>query len=573
MAEGRLQRESSMITELLLEDPVELQRIMHALSMDDRIILGKLLDDRIKNPMFAYRGDHHGFVVSGLREGTWSGQDEILKAVDKYTKVVVIGTHGFGKSHISARVVLGTGSTWPVGLARITTTATTFRQVANVLWPYIRRTHVHHNLPGIVSFSPQWKIGDELIADGFSSANSDETATQGMHANGEMLLVVDEAGGISDTLGGAFNALLSNPGAHALVIGNAPTDRENSWFERICQPGSGWHVIRVSAFDTPAFTGEVTGWCTVCPDTIEKHRVSTHLTSRDWVQSVKDEFGTDSAFYIARVLAQFPRNVISKTLPLGWLEIAQVDPAGENVPDLDTWRETLPVRPLRLGCDIASDGGDELVVAIAQGVNGWVANSTSGPAIGSARQAAQFILAEINKAEEWHERHDIKDPVVCKLDSIGIGWGVQGLLEEYGDQGRHHAVIVGVNVAETASEPEKYMNQRAEMWWSFRTWIEPVTDTGEVDPMGKPILDTIGKFYMGMRELAQLNAPGYSVKNGRIAIEKKEDMRKRGQRSPDRAEAILIALFEPPRKTLSVPSVGDDTILMKENEWNLDVFS
>jgi hypothetical protein len=39
-----------------------------------------------------------------------------------------------------------------------------------------------------------------------------------------------------------------------LAIGNP--DDPASHFAQICKPGSGWHVITVSAFDTPADTGE-----------------------------------------------------------------------------------------------------------------------------------------------------------------------------------------------------------------------------------------------------------------------------------------------------------------------------
>ena len=39
-----------------------------------------------------------------------------------------------------------------------------------------------------------------------------------------------------------------------LAIGNP--DDPASHFAQICKPGSGWHVITVSAFDNPADTGE-----------------------------------------------------------------------------------------------------------------------------------------------------------------------------------------------------------------------------------------------------------------------------------------------------------------------------
>ena len=46
--------------------------------------------------------------------------------------------------------------------------------------------------------------------------------------------------------------------------------------------------------------------------------------------------------------------------------------------------------------------------------------------------------------------------------------------------------------------------------------------------------------------LAQLNAPNYGHDSrGRIKIEKKDEIKKRGLGSPDRAEALLLAIYEP----------------------------
>lgn len=568
-----------LIEFLLALDDETRRNVLDGLTDAERSTIQAITDDANGNPYARYRNDHFGFVKHGLGEGTWSKQDEVLRAVDKYRKVAVVATHSIGKSHISARVVLGTGLTWPPGLSRITTTATNYRQVTNILWPYIRRTHKQYRLPGEVMGSPQWKMEDELIADGFSAAASDETAVQGMHANGEFLLVVDEAGGISDTLGTAFNSLLTSENAHALVIGNAPTEREGSWFQRICEGGD-WHVIKISAFDTPNFPRphgksltkiadvqrwlrkaeqepdnpvvrnmfEVPDWCTTCPPSIGKHRVSKHLTDLQFAIDVAREYGEDSPYYIARVLADFPKNVATKTLPGEWLDAA-------TVPDDTEW----PVKPVRLGVDIASDGGDELAIAWAQGLNIRMAATANGKEISSPNHAARFILDQIQLAEQYHEKHGIDVPVSVKYDAIGIGWGMGGILREYKDQGRHNAELVPVNVAENAAEPEKYRNIRAELWWSFREWIEP-NATG----------DTLGQLKIGERERAQLNGPMYFVKNGRIQIEAKEDMKKRGQRSPDRAEAILLAVYEPPRHRVAVPIFHDhDTEpLLASNPWD-----
>jgi hypothetical protein len=97
-------------------------------------------------------------------------------------------------------------------------------------------------------------------------------------------------------------------------------------------------------------------------------------------------------------------------------------------------------------------------------------------------------------------------------------------------------VIVPVNVAMAAYDREQFANQRAEMWWAMREALQPDEEGGQDLALE-----------IDHRTVQQLAAPSYrSNSSGRILIESKADMAKRGVGSPDRAEAVLLALFEPP---------------------------
>jgi hypothetical protein len=144
--------------------------------------------------------------------------------------------------------------------------------------------------------------------------------------------------------------------------------------------------------------------------------------------------------------------------------------------------------------------------------------------------------------------------VRVKVDAIGVGWGVSGLLEEWGKEGRHNSIIVAVNVAQSAYDKEKFSNQRAEMWWSVRELLQP-------DENGDQVL----ALNIDHQTAAQLSAPSYrSNSGGRIQIESKDDMKKRGIGSPDRAEALLLAIFEPPHR--EIPDVAPLSIT-GQNGW------
>jgi len=117
-----------------------------------------------------------------------------------------------------------------------------------------------------------------------------------------------------------------------------------------------------------------------------------------------------------------------------------------------------------------------------------------------------------------------------------VGWGVAGLLEDWGKDGRHNSLIVAVNVSQAASDREKFLNQRSEMWWNARELLQP-------DENG----DQFVRLEVDTGTVAQLSSPTYRANSaGKIQIESKDDMKKRGVSSPDRAEAVLLALFEPP---------------------------
>jgi transposase-like protein len=93
----------------------------------------------------------------------------------------------------------------------------------------------------------------------------------------------------------------------------------------------------------------------------------------------------------------------------------------------------------------------------------------------------------------------------------------------------HDLPITEVNVGERARDPEKFFNKKAEVYWGFRMRAEAGDVAGLTDE----------------RAIAQLVGVRYSHNSrGQVVIESKDDARKRGVKSPDRAEAIILAFAE-----------------------------
>jgi hypothetical protein len=310
-----------------------------------------------------------------------------------------------------------------------------------------------------------------------------------------------------------------------LLLGNPPTNNIGSWFERSCNNGL-YNVIPISAYDTPNFTGEAVGpW-------------ARNLVDKTWVDDVIRSFGEESPFVQARVYARFPRSTSNTVIPIDW-----VDASMNLKSDPGT---------VRLGVDVAAEGGDEFVIAWAEGMTGKIVHTSRNNS--SPVELAGRVLEQIQKAQKRHKKLGIWEPVRVKIDAIGIGWGVSGLLEEWAAEGRHNGVIVPVNVAQAAYDREQFANQRAEMWWTGRELLQPDENGDQVLALD---IDHV--------TASQLSAPSYRANSGgRIQIESKDDMRARGVGSPDRAEALLLALFEPP--TLDVPEIAPLSI-KRRNDW------
>jgi len=511
-------------TEILLTlTPQDRRRLLLSLPDDEFHALAAELQGGAVTPWSRYADDPVTFVTDALHEDVWSKQIQILESLRDNKRTAVPACHAPGKSHIAARAIAWWVAVHPPETVRVVTTATTFRQVKGILWPHIRSVASRHGLPGEV-FTTEWKIDGRIVADGFSPAEHNEAAVQGIHAE-NLLIVVDEAGGISNTIGQALEALMTGGHTRLLLLGNPPTNLVGSWFERACSSDL-YNVIPIPAAETPNFTGEPVGpW-------------ARNLVDPQWVEDVTRTFGEDSPFVQARVHARFPRTTDTAVIPIDWIEEAME-------------LESDPGR-IRLGVDVAADGGDEFVIARLDGHTASITHASRGNA--NPVEVAGRVLTAIHDAQALHDERGITDPVRVKIDAIGIGWGVAGLLSEWGSDGRHTAVIVPVNVSQAPHDRDRFANQRAEMWWTMREQIQPdETGTQEL------ALD------IDHATLMQLAAPSYRANSaGKIQIEGKADMKKRGIGSPDRAEALLLAVFEPPRhEPMIVPPMG----LTKRNEW------
>ncbi|MFJ5121896.1 hypothetical protein [Kitasatospora sp. NPDC088548] len=502
-----------------------------------------------------------GFTEDVLGETIWSKQRDVLDAVVNHKRVAVPAGFGVGKTWLAGRLVAWMGCVNPPGTAVIVTTATRFRQVRNQLWPHIRKVIARGNLPGWCD-TVQWKIPDVwgnavVVAYGFTAPETDEAAMQGIHGTPKLLIVVDEAGGIARTIGNGTNNLLTGD-ARMLAIGNPPADDPRSWFELLCNEGDDPEeptttTIPIRVLDSPAITLERVPYCRDCPPGGVKHSLAEHLPNMDWVNRTVREYGEDHPYVQAKVHARFPKGGSSKAIPLAWIEAAQDsdDPEGREWVRLDQLglvgeTATHTVRRgswVRLGIDVAADGGDEVTIYRVVGDALEQRHASSGQININQVDVAERALEEILRAQRLAAALGSRAPVRVKVDRNGLGHGVTSMLERWGEEGRHDAEIVGVMVSENIDadreDPAQLMRpyrKRDEMWLAGRALLQPDPATGQ------------GKLRLRVDHncAVQLSSPNMSTNStGASVVESKKSMRARGVSSPDRADGALMALYEP----------------------------
>ncbi|MFD0469917.1 hypothetical protein ACFQ0B_17485 [Nonomuraea thailandensis] len=239
-----------------------------------------------------YARDPVGWVRRRLKQIVWSKQREVLESVRDNRRTAVQSGHGVGKSHTASLAASWWLDTHPPGQAFVVTTAPTYAQVRAILWRYIRRIHKAAGLPGRVN-QTEWWLDDEIVAFGRKPSDHDESAFQGIHAR-YVLVILDEACGVPAQLWVAADALTTNEDCRMLAIGNP--DNPASEFRKVCRPGSGWHVIKISAYDSPNLTGEPI-----------PREVAKALVGKEWVEEKRREWGEDNPLYKAKVEGSSPR--------------------------------------------------------------------------------------------------------------------------------------------------------------------------------------------------------------------------------------------------------------------------
>lgn len=225
------------------------------------------------------------------------------------------------------------------------------------------------------------------------------------------------------------------------------------------------------------------------------------MANKSQINQWIEDYGEDSDFVRIRVKGEFPRAGSTQFIPSDLVEKAKRN---------DTPDDALATKVLSV--DVARFGDDQTVFVYRQGNR--VLPLRKFRELDTMQVAAMVAEA----IDDWQ-------PDCTFVDGGGLGAGVVDRLRQLNYR------VIDVQAGSSPDDKEKYANKRAEMWGRMREWLK-----GDVQ---LPDDDGLTSALTGLQY-------GYSNKMT-IQLEKKEDMKKRGQASPDEADALAYGFAEPVR--------------------------
>lgn len=443
-------------------------------------------------------------------KGYWKKQQEIIMAVKNNKRVAIKSCHTSGKTFVIARVALEfLYCNYP---SQVILTAPTGRQARDILWAELSSGYRNSVFPLGGELQANYLRPDPLNKKWFATAFSTEVRVAEEVSEAIKGYHCDNILYILDEASGIHPKVRASieaglSSAGSKIICIGNPDMPSGHFYE-CFSSPSWKTITISAFDTPNFTGEGN---------------YPQLISREWVEDKRREWGEEHPYWYSKILGEFPRESDDTLVGLS---------AINKVIDID-----VPISPHKvMAIDVARFGRNSTVFTIQHG-----------------RKALKQIERNLKDATEIHG----EALYICRnegIDCVGVdGIGVGGPIVDF--LRRDGIKVIDINVAESSRSPD-YCNLRAEIYWELAKDIKNMNIS---IPSNCPKL------------VSQLIGIKYGFQKGKILIESKDSMEKRGLKSPDNADSLAMANYV--SKMYSVgKKIKDDFHLGKEmqsatQEW------
>ncbi|MCP4878312.1 MAG: hypothetical protein GY896_22900 [Gammaproteobacteria bacterium] len=458
------------------------------------------------------------FSKNILQHVTWDKQDEMLRAIFENDKTGVKACHASSKTYSAAEAAVYWLARYKDGV--VISTAPGDRQVTGLLWREVREAlsrclldfGVKPTLKGLNITETNYGMG--------MATRSDVTAGRGVRFSGfhggKILLIVDEAPGVSQDIWDGIQGIQAGGEVHVVALGN-PVIPSGPFYDIFHTKRAGWHCITIDAFETPNLIGlNIHDIAKMSQEELDLNPSHVpNLITRRWVRNMMDELNVDpdapdelqDPLWQSKVRGQFPTQAEDSVIWLAWIEAARTKE-----------RDDQPKGFFTAGVDPAAGGDNATAVEVVEGYhlagrNSWRKKDPRGEVVAFLNGFGP-MLREV------------------RVDVDGVGYY---FAKHLGDQGFN---VVEFHNGATAINEKRFKNKKTEGFWNLRELYQRGLITGKID-------DTT------MSQLSSIRY-GHDPK-GIIEVESKDSMAKRGVKSPDHADAQMMALA-PVHKVGTPPS-------------------
>ncbi len=449
-------------------------------------------DMKSNSRLTEWANDPYEFVCREFRVQPDRWQKDVLQAFPNRQRIALKACKGPGKTALMAWLAWNFLATRR--FPKIAATSITADNLADNLWAemakwqqrsrFLMREFQWTKTRIFAKSAPETWFMTARTWNRSADAGQQGSTLAGLHAD-QILFLLDESGGIPDSVMAAAEAALSSCKEGHIVQAGNPTHLEGPLYRACTGERDLWHVVGITADpDDPARSSRV---------------------SAEWARQQIAKYGRDNPWVLVNVFGRFPPGSLNSLI--GPDECREAARRVYRPEDVATAARVL-------GVDVARFGDDASVIFPRQGL---VAHRPQKLRNLDGTQGAGLV------ARQWESFN--ADAVF--IDDTG-GWGASWIdnLRRVGRQ------PVGIGFASAASDP-RYDNKRTEMYFQAVEWIK---QGGALPP----------ETAEGIPELiAALSQTTYSFRGDRLLLEPKEQVKARLGHSPDEADAFALTFAQP----------------------------
>jgi hypothetical protein len=426
-------------------------------------------------------------MIFGLRAKKFGGKYEIypdqLEILDAFTKnrrTAVRAGRGPGKTAMISWLII-----WWLCMfegSQAVAMAPSFPQLSSVLWPEVAKWLEISAVKDFFVHTAKrlYLIGKKDITFAEPRTAAKEESAQGLHAD-FLFIVLDEAPGIEDKIWTRLEGSVTGDTNKILMMGNPS---------------------KTSGFFYDAFHSDKT-WARIHINSEKSLNVSPRF-----IEEMRSKYvhgGVIHDIYRVHVLGDFPTGDVDAFMKMG------------DVEDASRREDTVPREgTVEIGVDVARKGDDLTCISVRVG------NYFDDLILMNRSKINETVDKVLSVVEEVREDTGYDDIIRIKVDDTGVGGGVTDYLDADRD---HNIEVIPCNFGGAGNE--HYSDEATVMWAALRDNIHNIRLPED-------------------RELVEeLSARRWEPdQRGRPKLESKKVFKKEFGKSPDRADAVVLAIAD-----------------------------